>query len=373
MAVRIRTAWRVSSLLGPFRQIHALLSAAESLRFLKEDDTEPITGCVAAELPNLGRLKGIARWVSRDPLAAGEIVAALWEYLNLLFLLDVNALYFAAGELRRHGAALRAVIAAVGDIDAAISVASYRAGCNLWTRPHFHEIAAPAVFEEIRHPLIEDAVPNSIVLGPPHGVLVTGSNMSGKSTFLRTIGVNAVLAQTINTCLAARYEAPIFDVRTCIGKADDFTAGKSYYLVEIEAVLALVRASASSKPHLFLFDELFRGTNAVERIAAGEAVLRELIEDHGRCKPHIVLAATHDAELGELLQDTYSAYHFTDTIGPNGLVFEYHLQSGPATTRNAIALLELNGAPSNVVHRALERATALDKERSHKRVSSDSA
>ena len=155
-------------------------------------------------------------------------------------------------------------------------------------------------------------MPNSIALGPPHGVLVTGSNMSGKSTFLRTVGINVVLAQTINTCLAESYEAPVYHVRSCIGRADDLIAGKSYYLVEVESVLALVKASEQPKPHLFIFDELFRGTNAVERIAAAEAVLAALI---GEGKPHVVVAATHDGELVDLLQDTYVVCHFGDAVG----------------------------------------------------------
>src|SRR5688572_33307366 len=101
-------------------------------------------------------------------------------------------------------------------------------------------------------------------------MLVTGSNMSGKSTFLRTLGVNAVLAQTINMCLARDYRAPIFHVRSCIGRSDDLIRGTSYYVAEVEALLDPVRVSAARAPHLFLLDELFRGTNAVERIAAGQ-------------------------------------------------------------------------------------------------------
>ena len=193
----------------------------------------------------------------------------------------------------------------------------------------------------LRHPLVASAVPNSITLGPPHGILVTGSNMSGKTTFVRTLGVATVLAQTINTCLATAYDAPVFHVRSCIGRADDLLHGKSYYLVEVEAVMALVEASRSGEPHLFLFDELFRGTNAVERIAVAEAVLQELLAN----QTHVVVAATHDGELVHLLRHLYVPYHFTDALGPRGLVFDYRLQVGPATTRNAITLLKLHGAP----------------------------
>ena len=100
-----------------------------------------------------------------------------------------------------------------------------------------------------------------------------------------------------------------------------------------------------------------------EALPRGEAVLRELIGDGNDLKPHIVVAATHDGELVDLVKDRYAAYHFGDAIGPNGLMFDYHLLFGPATTRNAITLLQLQGAPESLVNRALARAAALDHER----------
>ena len=134
--------------------------------------------------------------------------------------------------------------------------------------------------------------------------------MSGKTTFLRTIGVATIMAETLNTCLAAEYDAPVFLVRSCIGRADDLISGKSYYIVEVEALLRLVAASGTGTAHLFLLDELFRGTNAVERIAAGQAVLRELTGDPERPSCHIVLAATHDGEIVDLVADSYAAIPF---------------------------------------------------------------
>jgi DNA mismatch repair ATPase MutS len=121
-----------------------------------------------------------------------------------------------------------------------------------------------------------------------------------------------------------------------------------------------VRASDNEQPHLLIFDELFRGTNAVERIAAAVAVLEVLI---GGRKPHVVLVATHDGELVDLLDGKYVVCHLGDAVGPDGLVFDYCLLPGPATSRNAIALLKLNGAPKSVVTRALELAAALDRQR----------
>jgi hypothetical protein len=366
LLLRIVTAQRVGGVVvGSFRQVAPLVNAAATLAEIDDEATRPITGRLHADVAALRRLRGYAGWVSRDRTAAatGSIGATLLEYLNLLFLVDLTVLYFAAREIGARGAALLRVIAAVGDVDAAISIASFRTGLPRWTRPRFHPAGSPTVLTDVRHPLLAGAVPNSVTLGPPHGILITGSNMSGKSTFLRTLGVTAVLAQTINTCLATAYDAPVFRVRSCIGRTDDLAHGKSYYLVEVEAVLALVRASRSAEPHLFLFDELFRGTNAVERIAGAEAVLRELAN-----QTHVVVTATHDVELVDLLRDSYVPYHFTDSLGPRGLVFEYRLQPGPATTRNAIALLKLHGAPDSLVARALARAADLDGKRHGRQV-----
>ena len=182
--------------------------------------------------------------------------------------------------------------------------------------------------------------------------------MSGKSTFLRSLGVAAVMSRTINTCTATSYECPILVVLSCMGRMDDLIAGRRYYLDEVQGVLSLVHASESSKTHLFLLDELFRGTNAVERVAAGEAVLAQLASATTR---HLVVAATHDSELVSLLASTYATFHFSDRVTSEGLVFEYQLTKGPSTTRNAIALLELNGAPPAMVARARVLAQRLER------------
>ena len=364
LAVRYATGLRLSPVLRPFRQLGPLLVTAETLVPSLATDGVRVEPAFPADLASLRRLRRIASLVSGDPTMADDSAAAIFEAANMLLLLDVNVLYFASRDIQAKSEALLRTIATVGTVDAAISVASYRAGTAGWTRPVLQSHAGTATMTGLRHPLLVDAVPNAIVLGPPHGVLVTGSNMSGKSTFLRTIGVNAaVLAQTVNTCLATAYSAPVFTVRSVIGRSDDLMAGKSYYRDEVEAVLALVHASRSRSPYLLLFDELFRGTSTVERIAAAEAVLLELLSpdpDGPMGSPHIVIAATHDRELVELLRRTYAPYHFSDTVGSDGLSFDYQVREGPAHSRNAIAILELYGAPPRVVQRALARLPDLD-------------
>lgn len=374
LGVRFLTVQRIGALATAFRQIAPVVTTGESLAFLDGDEIRPLVGAIHADTRALRRLKAIARWVSGDPfmLSTGavsfagiinDVVSAVYEYLNLAFLLDGNGVYFGARSLRTHHAALLRVITAIGEVDAAISTASFRAGRPDWTRPKFAAPGATADLAQIRHPLLVDAVPNSLQLLPGRGVLITGSNTSGKSTCLRTIGVTAVMAQTLNTCLATEYSAPIFNVRSSIGRSDDLVSGKSYYIAEVESLLGLVSASADSAPHLFLLDELFRGTNSVERIAAGRAVLLELVSAVSRPSLHVVLAATHDGELVDLLPEKYSAVHFGDAVGPEGLTFDHQLRPGPATTRNAIALLRIHGASPDLIRRALECAAMLDAQR----------
>jgi hypothetical protein len=357
--VRIVVAGETGALLGLFHQVEPLLRAADAISTVRTAHADPILGVLDRTLPCVRRLRVYARWTIRDA-GGNELIEAFYQYLNIVFLLDVNAFYFGARELRRQADALLAIVGAVGEVDAAMAVASYRAGTAGWTRPRRDATGTPVRVHGVRHPLIEGAVANDVVLGPPWGLLLTGANMSGKSTLLRTIGINVVLAQTINTCLATSYDAPVLHVRSLMGRADDLIAGKSYYLVEAEAVVEMLAAASGEAPHLFLFDELFRGTNTIERIAAGTAVLRHLAGAAARpC--HITVAATHDRELVDLLDGHYMPAHLADSIGSAGMVFDYRLQPGPATSRNALTLLKLTGAPEAVVGEAQSLATALDR------------
>lgn len=378
VAAYFATMKEANAAAAAFRQVAPLVATGQALQFLQGDDIDAIVGPLRRETPGLRRLKTVSRWVSGDPLMlsvhpsplagmVAELFNVFYDYLNLLLPVNASGMYFGAADLRAGGASLLRVAAAVGDVDAAVSVAALRAGLSNWTRPVFLPPGSDAVIADAVHPLVTDAVPNSIRLTAGSGVLVTGSNMSGKSTFLRTVGVSAVLAQTIHTCFATTYEAPLFRVRSCIGRSDDLLSGKSYYLVEVESLLGLVASSADAAPHLFLLDELFRGTNTVERIAAGQAVLTELIADAHGAKPHVVLAATHDSELVDLLGGAYAPCHFGDAMTDEGLTFDHRLRSGRSTSRNAIALLRLNGAPPALVERALASAEALDRQREEAR------
>jgi hypothetical protein len=356
LALRLANSRRVWRVVETFRFVGPLVAVAAALRTVHSQGHQTLTAPLHDDVPLLTRLRVLSGWLARDSASLDPLSTILVEALNSLFLLDPTALFLGARDLRTRGPALLRTLAAVGEIDAAIAVASYRAGTGAWTRPVLRPPGSSLAIRDLRHPLLPDAVPNTIALAPPHGMLITGSNMSGKSTLLRSLGLAVVLGQTVNTCPASAYEAPVLRVRSCIGRGDSLAEGKSYYLDEVEAVVGIIRASQTPHTHLFLFDELFRGTNAVERIAASEATLRELMGT-----THIVVAATHDVEIVALLDGVYASFHLVDRIEPDGLVFEYRLAPGPSTTRNAITLLELNGAPATLVRCARERSEDLSR------------
>jgi hypothetical protein len=305
---------------------------------------------------NIGLLRGIhlaSAWLAFEPGQGKEPMATFYAYANMLLGLDLNAYAFGIEDIRRRRAALRAVFDAIGAIDSALSVARWRLSLPVWSRPTFVERGKSLVVEQLVHPLVESAVPNDLCVDG-HSVLVTGSNMSGKTTFIRAVGINAVLAQTLFTVLATRWEAPPFRVQSSIGRADDVLSGKSYYLAEVESIGGLVTASRDGRQHLFVIDEIFRGTNTTERVAAGRAVLAWL--DDG---DNIVLVATHDLELLELLAGRFVPVHFRERIEHDRLHFDYRLYAGVSSTRNAIALLRLMHFPDALVHDALATAARM--------------
>ena len=179
-------------------------------------------------------------------------------------------------------------------------------------------------------------------------MLITGSNASGKSTFLKTVAINCILAQTIHTCMADCFKASMFRVCSSMALRDDIEGGESYYIVEIKALKRIMdELRTEGAPVLCLVDEVLRGTNTVERIAASVQILRSLGIHKCLC-----FAATHDIELTQLLKGEYSNYHFEEKIEDNDISFSYKIISGRAKTRNAIKLLGIMGYSEEIVSKA---------------------
>ena len=241
----------------------------------------------------------------------------------------------------------------IGYLDSMVSVASYRESLDFWTVPELYASdgtkPVSLSFRDACHPLIENAVANSLDTVKP--VLITGSNASGKSTFLKTAAINSILAQTIYTCVARGYRSCYFKVFTSMAMKDDIESNTSYYIAEINSLKRILDNLSGPAPLLCVIDEVLRGTNTIERIAASTEILRHFAG--GNC---ILIAATHDIELAEILKNLYDNYHFTEKYEGDEIKFEYKMHPGKSTTHNAIKLLKVIGYPEHIVKNAEDRA-----------------
>jgi DNA mismatch repair ATPase MutS len=217
----------------------------------------------------------------------------------------------------------------------------------------------PFEAKQMEHPLldIDVRVANDLcVPGSGSVVVVTGSNMAGKSTLLRTVGLNLALAFAGGPVCAASLRTPAVRLRASMRASDSLQAGASYFYAELEKLKSVIRAADQPPPVFFLLDELLRGTNARARGIGARAVVRYLMS-----KGAFGIVATHEYALCE--QDEESNYrtinaHFTDVLTDGNMTFDYKVRSGAATTSNALLLLELAGIP---VHDAEQtRLRAID-------------
>ena len=323
----------------------AMILALHRIRKLRDP---ALDGELAAAYPALDRLRSVLRVGSVSSAQDGGIL----EFFVGIFLLDLISYEYLRDKLSRCREEVFTVHESLGRLDAAIAAASYRESLGDGCCDAELDFGAETPYlslRGLRHPLLSHAVPND--LETQRSVLLTGSNASGKSTFLRTVLLCAVMAQSLGFCPAERYRAPAYRILSSMALRDDLLTGESYYIVETRSLKRILDAAHGSPPLLCVVDEVLRGTNTVERIAASCEVLRAIPQGNALC-----LAATHDGELCTLLAGSYDLYHFTETVGETEMTFDYRLRPGPATSRNAIRLLGLLGFPETVVEGAKRRA-----------------
>ncbi len=200
----------------------------------------------------------------------------------------------------------------------------------------------------LAHPLVAAPVRND--LDWTRSVLITGANASGKSTFTKTMAVNAILAQSILTCTAERFVMPRAHIMTSMAMRDSLQSGESYFIVEIRSLKRIVDALEQLRPVLCFIDEILRGTNTIERISASQALLKYIAGQNCLC-----MAATHDLELTRLVPE-YPQMHFREDLTEEGMHFSFKIIEGPSNTRNAIALLSLMHFPETVTQSAAQVA-----------------
>ena len=274
----------------------------------------------------------------------GSPLDIILDYLRMVSHIDLIIFNHLFKKLQCRKEEVTVLAKVLGEIEACIAIGWYRNTLPYYVTPDFS--GKNLNIKDACHPLIEDAVPNSIKADG--GVLITGSNASGKSTFLKTIAINAILAQGIHTVYAKEYKAEVLDVFSSMALRDSVVQGDSYFMVEIKSIKRILEQVKSSNRKIICFvDEVLRGTNTVERIAASTQILMCL----ERAKT-ICFAATHDIELARLLKDTFDNYHFEEVIEGDDVKFSYLLCGGKATSRNAIKLLKVLGYEDSLVKAA---------------------
>jgi len=290
-------------------------------------------------------------YITKRTMSLGRVegMDIVTDYFSIFFLMDEISYFSSIKGINKQRKELRNIYSILGELDAFISLASYRDNIVKFVVPEFTGGESEIEIVDGKHPLISEAVPNTIKL-LRGGIILTGSNMSGKSTFLRMLGVNAIMAQTIATCIATSYKASLLKVLTSISPSDNIMGGKSYYLGEAEALLRIIKSSQDNIPSLCMIDEIFRGTNPVERVSAAAEIL-DYLPDHNA----MTIAATHDIELTEMVNNHYECYYFTEDVGQNGLIFDYKIRKGVSKTRNAIKVLKFLGYPDEIIDKANER------------------
>lgn len=274
---------------------------------------------------------------------AGDVVGVFWDYLMGATLWDITVFGRIVNLIDGKLPELFTLYEAVGEIDMEISVASFRASLPEYCVPDVIEEASLST-KGIYHPLLKDPVCNDFT--PQKNCMITGANASGKSTFIKAVAVNAILAQTIHTVTAEKFVMQPMQIITSMAVRDDILCGESYYIKEVGYLKRIVEAVAvrDGMPVLCVIDEILRGTNTKERIAASEAVCHYLAKH--QC---LAIVATHDMELVERLAEQYESYYFTSDIRDDDIYFDYKIYEGCGRNRNAIQLLSYMKFPEEIV------------------------
>ncbi len=270
-------------------------------------------------------------------------------YITGAFLFDFVLYNRLLMSLKSHLKILYELYESLGEWDMAISIASFRESVPLFCIPQFCEDRRIA-YREIYNPLLDHPVCNDFCLDT--NCIITGSNASGKSTFIKAVAMNAILAMSIHTCTARTAEVSKADIYTSIAIRDDLLAGESYFVREIKSLRRVIDASNEGRFVIAVIDEILRGTNTRERIAASASILKYL--EKRNC---MVLVASHDLELIRLLKNgRYANYYFCEKADGKEIIFDYKIHPGICRQQNAIKLLEVLGFPEDIIEDANEYA-----------------
>ena len=272
----------------------------------------------------------------------GDVVVMMVEYIYGVLLYDIVIYNLVMKGIYKKEQDVLLILQMIGRIDCAMNIAEYRSRVDRWCIPGFSDSSFK--MEGLVHPLIDKPVENELTIDEK--IIITGPNAAGKSTFIKAVAIGSILAQSINTVTANRFVLPKMKVMTCMALRDDVISHESYYYREANYIKRILEEVQQSNDKLFIvIDEILKGTNTKERIAASKAILTYLSE-----RDVYVIITTHDMELTS--QKGYVNFHFDSQILENEIVFDYRIHEGVSSSKNAIALLEYLQYPSEIITNA---------------------
>jgi DNA mismatch repair ATPase MutS len=293
------------------------------------------------EAPVSAHLKGFSRLYSFVEFKRHQF----HPIVHLFTLWDVHALFALEGWRERHGAQVRGWFDALAELEALTCLAGLAYDRPGFTLPTLEEHGPRVKAVGLGHPLLDEPVLNDVELpGPGSALLLTGSNMSGKTTLLRSLGLNAVLALAGAPVCAQSFSLTPMQVLTSMRVKDSLERGVSYFYAEVQRIKAVLDAAVAAKGQaMFLLDEILLGTNTRERQIASREVLRLLLAT-GACGG----VTTHDLSLASLAEEYGGKVvnmHFRDHLENGKMVFDYRLRQGVVDTTNALRVLKMAGVP----------------------------
>lgn len=266
-------------------------------------------------------------------------------YKNVLFLSEARSFSNSQKYFKKYGEEIHKLYYLIGKIDCEIGIISITKAY----KTNYADFGEKISGKNLYNPLIKDPVANDLDL--EKSIILTGSNASGKSTYLRTIGINFVFALSFGIFFGESFEIKAMKIKSAIDISDSIMENLSYFMAESKAIGEMIE---DDEEKIILLDEIFRGTNTIDRIASATATLKYLAKNN-----HVV-AATHDIELTILLKDLYKNKHFEEKIEDGDIKFDYLLKDGPATSRNAIAILDNLSYPREIIKEAKELSKSLE-------------
>ncbi|WP_414044115.1 MutS-related protein [Macrococcus sp. EM39E] len=293
--------------------------------------------------PRMRSIKFLSYLMLSDDNNEANIALQIINAIKMLFNTDYHIYHYALRILRKNQASYAQYYQVVGQYDLSYSVAMYRRTLPYYTSPEI----GPLHTEEIYHPLLKRPVANDYT--HHRGILLTGSNASGKSTFMKTIALNIVLAQAINTTTSEAFRYQPGSVLTSMNLEDSLAKGDSYFIAEIKSIKRIIQAIEQYPVTYIFIDEILRGTNTKERISSATAILNHINNN----KNTTLFAATHDIELTEILKDSFDFYYFREHLTEdNDIEFDYTIRKGITTTSNAIELMRIHKYPEHIYDEA---------------------